>query len=89
MYAIRSYYGKRNLKGRVAYILLFFKNHIYQAAEFELPISRKEIAEYIGMTTENVIRALTEFRKDNIIKIYGKVIEITDIKRLESISKHG
>ncbi len=80
---------KRKLNGRVAYILLFFKEHIFNSNEFELPVSRKEIAEYIGMTTENVIRTLTEFRKDKIIKIYGKVIEICNLERLESISKHG
>ena len=59
---------RRNLKGRVAYILLYFRENVYKNKEFELPISRKEIAEYIGMTTENVIRALTEFRKDTIAK---------------------
>lgn len=80
---------RRNLKGRVAYILLYFQENIYKSNEFELPISRKEIAEYIGMTTENVIRALTEFRKDLIIKIFGKVIEICDVDKLKQISLHG
>ena len=48
-----------------------------------------EIAELIGMTTENVIRILSEFRKDKILKIFGKTIEIIDIGRLEKISEHG
>jgi CRP/FNR family transcriptional regulator len=55
--------------------------------EFELPISRREIAEYIGMTPENVIRTLSEFRKDKIIKIFAKDILIADKKRLENISE--
>jgi CRP/FNR family transcriptional regulator len=80
---------RRNLRGRVAYVLLHFYHDIYQNPSFELPISRKEIAEYIGMTTENVIRALTEFRKDGIIKIFGKVIEIVDEQKLKQISEHG
>ncbi len=41
------------------------------------------------MTTENVIRTLSEFRKDNIIKINGKIIEITDFKRLKQICEFG
>ena len=80
---------RKNLKGRVAHVLLYFARSIYQSYEFELPVSRREIADYIGMTTENVIRTLSEFRKDKIIKIYGKDIQIADIKRLENISELG
>jgi len=80
---------RKNLKGRVAHVLLYFAENIYENDEFELPVSRREIAEYIGMTTENVIRTLSEFRKDKIIKIYGKDIQISDLKRLHDISEFG
>ncbi len=80
---------RKHLRGRVAHVLLYFSNYIYENDEFELPISRREIAEYIGMTTENVIRTLSEFRKDKIIKIFGKDIQIADKKRLENISEFG
>jgi CRP/FNR family transcriptional regulator len=80
---------QKHLKGRVAHVLLYFSDYIYQEDEFELPVSRREIAEYIGMTTENVIRTLSEFRKDKIIKIFGKDILIADKKRLKSISEFG
>ncbi|MFC2103794.1 Crp/Fnr family transcriptional regulator [Bacteroidota bacterium] len=79
----------RQLRGRIAYILLFFAKHIYDSEKFNLPISRKEIAELIDMSTENVIRVLSEFRKDKLIQIEGKNIEITDIKRLEKIYELG
>ena len=80
---------RKNLKGRVAHVLLYFSNYVYESSEFELPVSRREIAEYIGMTTENVIRALSEFRTDKIIKIFGKDILIADNERLKSISEFG
>lgn len=80
---------RKNLKGRVAHVLLYFAKNIYEKNEFELPVSRREIAEYIGMTTENVIRTLSEFRKDKILKIYGKDIQIADLKRLNDISEFG
>jgi CRP/FNR family transcriptional regulator len=80
---------KKNLKGRVAYLLIYFYSEIYKSLEYELPISRKEIADYIGMSTENVIRTLSEFRKDKIISINGKVIEIKDLDSLSSISQFG
>lgn len=78
---------QRRLFGRIAYILLYFSKSIFKNTTFELPVSRKEIAEYIGMTVENVIRTLSDLRKDGIIKIYGPVIEITDMERLERISE--
>jgi len=81
--------NKKNLRGRIAYILIFFADKIYHRISFDLPVSRKEIGQIIGMTTENVIRIFSEFRKDGIIKINGKNIEIADKKRLQSVSDHG
>ena len=80
---------EKNLKGRVAYLLLYFAGQIYNTLNFDLPVSRKEIANYIGMSTENVIRTLSEFRKEGIIKIFGKVIEIIELEKLKRISKLG
>jgi len=77
---------QKRLYGRIAYILLFFSRDIYRSNSFTLPVSRKEIAEYIGMTVENVIRTLSDFRKDGIIKIFGPVIEIVDEERLARIA---
>ncbi len=82
-------HNSRNLRGRIAMTLLDFSLNIYKSHIFELPISRKEIAELIGMTTENVIRILSEFRKENILRINGKEIEILDYDRLKMIFTHG
>lgn len=79
----------RNLVGRVAYILLYFADDIYKAQVFDLPVSRKEIADYISMSTANVIRTLSEFRKEGIIKLFGKTVEIVDKEKLEIISIRG
>ena len=80
---------KKHLRGRVAFLLIRFATEIYFANEFELPLSRKEMAEYVGLTTENVIRSLSEFRKDGILKIYGKTIQIVNMETLRSISEFG
>jgi len=80
---------QKNLIGRVAFVLLYFTNEIYNSRVFDLPVSRKEIADYIGMSTANVIRTLSDFKKEGIIRIFGKTIEIIDLQRLEVISKRG
>ncbi|MCF8367518.1 MAG: Crp/Fnr family transcriptional regulator [Bacteroidales bacterium] len=79
----------KHLRGRIAYILLWFSKKIYHNNIFTLPISRKEMGELINMTTENVIRILSEFRKDGLIKIDGKVIGVLNQDLLEKISKSG
>jgi len=80
---------QKNLIGRVAFVLLYFTNEIYKSRVFDLPVSRKEIADYIGMSTANVIRTLSDFKKDGIIRVFGKTIEVVDAEKLEIISKHG
>ena len=81
--------SQRQVKGRIAYFLLFLANNIYHSHEFRMPITRREIGELISMTTENTIRTLSEFRKDGIISMDGKVVKIIDFKRLEGISHTG
>jgi CRP/FNR family transcriptional regulator len=80
---------KKHLRGRVAHLLIYFADEVYHKDEFDLPLSRKEMAEFVGMTTENVIRSLSEFRRDGILKIYGKTIAIADKKVLKSIAEYG
>jgi len=73
----------------VAFVLLYFASEIYRSMIFDMPVSRKEIADYIGMSTANVIRTLSDFKKEGIIRISGKTIEVVDKEKLEIISKHG
>lgn len=80
---------QKNLVGRVAFVLLYFTKEIYNSRVFDLPVSRKEIADYIGMSTANVIRTLSDFKKEGIIRVFGKTIEVVDIDKLEIISKRG
>jgi CRP-like cAMP-binding protein len=80
---------QKNLIGRVAFVLLYFTKEIYKSRVFDLPVSRKEIADYIGMSTANVIRTLSDFKKEGIIRVFGKTIEVVDIEKMEIISKRG
>lgn len=80
---------QRNLAGRIAYVLLYFANEIFRSMIFDLPVSRKEIADFISMSPANVIRTFSDFRRDGIIRSNGRTIEITDMKKLEVISRRG
>ena len=80
---------QKRLYGRIAYLLLYFSQEIYLDQQFDLPLSRKEMAQYIGMSQENVIRALSSLRKDGLIEVFGKSIKINDLKKLQRMSLMG
>lgn len=45
-------------------------------------LSREEIADYIGTSTESCIRLLSEFNQDGIIDLHGKSIKIINLSLL-------
>jgi len=79
----------KQLRGRIAYLLVYFAMEVYNNTTFNLPITRRELGELIDMSTENVIRILSEFRKDGLISIHGNQIEIINFEMLNRISKFG
>ncbi len=81
--------SKKRLRGRIAHILLDFAENIYKNYQFTLPVSRSEIADLIDMRTENVIRIMSEFRADEIIRTNGHELEILKPEALKKISKNG
>jgi len=81
--------NQKQVKGRVAHILLFLSENIYRKESFRMPITRREIGELISMTTENTIRTISEFKKDGIISFNAKTITILDYDRLRTITKTG
>jgi CRP-like cAMP-binding protein len=75
--------------GRVAEALLFFADEIFQSNTFILPLSRIEFGDLTGNSRENISRILSNFSKDQIIRISGKEIEILNPEFLEQISSKG
>jgi len=79
----------KQVNGKVADVILYLSNSIYKNKKFTLSLSRKELGEFAGCSTENVIHTLTKFHKEGILIVSGKQIEIKDLDRLEKISKVG
>lgn len=75
--------------GRLADILLCLSDRIFKNTTFDLPLSRKELAELSGMSPETVIRMLKEFNNEGLIRLEGKSIEVLDYNRLKQISETG
>jgi len=75
--------------GRLADILLCLADRVFKRCDFDLPLSRKELAELSGMSPETVIRMLKEFNDEGLIRMEGKAIEVVDYKRIKQISETG
>lgn len=75
--------------GRLADILLCLSERVFKETEFELPLSRKELAELTGLKPETVIRLLKQFSDEGIIHLNGKKINIKDNQTLKKISEKG
>jgi CRP/FNR family transcriptional regulator len=69
--------------------LICLSCNIFKCSEFELNLTRKELAELTGLTPESVIRILSKFKADDLIKIEGKVISIKNMEKLKQISDYG
>jgi CRP/FNR family transcriptional regulator len=79
----------KQVSGKVADIILFLRDKIYKQNEFVLTLTRKELAEFAGCSSENIINTLSRFDKEGIISSDGKDIKILDEKRLLEISRLG
>jgi CRP/FNR family transcriptional regulator len=80
---------RKQLHGRLADILLCLSERIFRSDAFELPLSRNDLGELTGMSTESVIRIMKEFKDDKLIKVVCKTIEIMDRERMLKISEVG
>lgn len=76
-------------EGRIADIILYLAEEVYHSNSFLLSLTRKEIAEFAGCSTENVIMTLSKWQNEKIVSLEGKTIEINDIDKLKYISKIG
>jgi len=80
---------QKQLHGRLADILLCLSNKIFKSRSFDLPLSRADLGDLTGMSTESVIRMMKEFKEDGLIDMECKKIELLDVARLERISEFG
>jgi CRP/FNR family transcriptional regulator, polysaccharide utilization system transcription regulator len=81
--------GTRQMHGRLADIILYLTGSPFSGREIFGSITRKEIAELCGMSTESVVRLLKEFREDGLISYEGKEIVVKNAELLERLSRIG
>lgn len=81
--------GKKTSDEKLATYLLSlskrFKDRGFSATEFQLSMSRGDIANHLGLAVETVSRILSRFQEDKLITIAGKVISLRDLDKLQKL----
>jgi CRP-like cAMP-binding protein len=80
---------QKKMPGRLAEILLYFADDIYNADEFELYLSRQELGEMTNMAKESVVRILKELENSGVVSSNLSYIKILDKAKLQQISEKG
>jgi CRP/FNR family transcriptional regulator len=52
-------------------------------------MSRKDLADFAGISTESTVKLLKRFEKDGLVELQDKDILLLDIERLKEIQKRG
>jgi CRP/FNR family transcriptional regulator, transcriptional activator FtrB len=76
----------RNSRERVASYLLRQSRFLEDAPSFRLPVEKRLLASYLGMTPENLSRTLRAL-EDHGVKIDGMRVIITDRSKLMSLAQ--
>jgi len=78
----------KQMNGRLAGALLYLWKE--QVSEEVFPyLSRKDIADFAGLSTESTVKLLKTFEKEGLVKLEDKNVILLDLPSLEGINLRG
>ncbi|HAH25073.1 MAG TPA: Crp/Fnr family transcriptional regulator [Prolixibacteraceae bacterium] len=79
----------KQMNGRIADTLLYIDGLKAENPDIFQLLSRKDMAEFAGISTESAVKLLKSFEKDGLIELREKDILVLNHKELFEISKKG
>ena len=82
--------AQKPVRERIAESLIMLKGSfgfIANTTTIDIKLTRKEISDIAGATTETTIRTLSEFKKDGVIGFEGKKVSLLNVPELLHIAK--
>ncbi len=79
----------KQMNGRMADTLLYIDSLKNEKPEIFQLLSRKDLADFAGISTESAVKLLKTFEKDGLIKLKEKDIQIINLNELQEISRKG
>jgi len=81
--------GKRTAEERLASFLLSLSTRYHlrglSATEFNLPMSRQDIGNYLGLAIETVSRLFAHFQEKQLVQVNRRKVVITDLDRIKTM----
>lgn len=81
--------GKKTAEEKLATFLLSisrrFQDRGFSATEFQLSMSRGDIANHLGLAVETISRLFTRFQEDGLIDIHNKSISLRNSDKLKQL----
>lgn len=82
--------GQRSARERIAWFLLSLRDRQKKSESVAdvvtLPMSRQDIADFLGLTIETVSRTLTVLARENVIAILPRKVRFVDERRLTKLA---
>ncbi|HEX2531634.1 MAG TPA: fumarate/nitrate reduction transcriptional regulator Fnr [Burkholderiaceae bacterium] len=57
----------------------------YSPTSFQLRMTREEIGNYLGLTIESISRLISRFKKQNLLKVNNRELELLDLTTLKKL----
>ena len=80
---------QKRMSGRLAEVLLYFSDEVFNSDEYEMILSRQELGEMTSMAKECVVRILKELEESGVIYSDSSKIKILNREKLIQISEKG
>jgi len=82
--------GKRSADERLAAFLFSLSQRFgmrgYSSSEFNLSMSRNDIANYLGLAVETVSRLFSRLQEEGILMVRGRHVRLCDLARLRALA---
>ena len=85
-------FAQKSVRERLALQLIVmrekYKINFQPGMPVEINMSRDDLASLVGTARENVVRMLTEFKQEGILKTIGRKIIVEDVRKLIAIANY-
>lgn len=82
--------GRRTAEERIGWFLIWLRDRAVTADQpsrvIALPMSRQDIADFLGLTIETVSRTLTRLARERVIAIEPHSVRLLDTNRMERLA---
>lgn len=79
----------KQMRGKLATALCYLSSEEFLSENIFETLTRQDIADFAGITQESAVKFLKELEREDLLKLEGKNISITNREKLKMISKTG